>query len=609
MAEARFKLILEAEDQTKKAIDSASKNLSKLKQDAGLDGKGGKSGVTLPPKPTSIQKASFDIKQAIINIRDNKGNVSSANQEFFTKLPDQKNKQGFSGVLKVDIVKSIPLNVNGIGRPGGTAQQTQGYGQSSQSWGGRNFPAQDSGGIVSAGGRAISPLAFGLGALVGTVVSVASKISQRYEQNVMEQAPLSGAVGSYRFGQQFVDTGRTNESFSGAEIRSSRNLQQEEPEQRTDQQRRDSAMIRQAQGSGNALISTLATTVRREAEDRGLIQRENRAERAGGNVLSQVEAISAYGLKPADIQRMAFEQARAGGAALTAQQYGDSRVFSGVAGYARATGIDPAQAAMMQGQLQRYGGSLQGVAGLGSGAGYRGAMNVEFVQAVTEAVKSGVQQGFSGTPEEIAKSMNMMINLKDQRGKALFGGAGGRDRGMAAYKTISSTMQSAGRLQGGNMQEIMLRSVIDDLQAQNPNMSPDELLQKAMEILQNPGNMQQVMSSTNRSMTSLYGTGAMRNIAMAQNLNTGITTATSLANANYAGTKPIRETAPHATVDEEARMVISRQNEQTALLMGNMGQNIFKAVDTVQRALLKLGQMIDRMAGSMLSTLNQGNTR
>lgn len=613
MAEARFKLILEAEDQTKKAIDSASKNLDKLKQDAGMGGKGKGSSIALPPK-TVIQKASFDIKQAIINVHNAKSNsgVSTANQDFFTKLPTQsKDRPGFAGVLKVDIVRSIPLNTfgGGGGRPslqGGAGTSTGG---GTQSWGGRNFPGGGSSGIASEAGRNISPAFFGLGAIVGTIVGIATKISQKYEQNIIEQTPLSGVTGQYRFNGRYVPTSDPNISLTAP---TPEQQQQAQPEEQGNWFQRTARRVgRVARGLAQVSplglaaggISRLASGPNQQEMQQAMQQVTlDRAKQA------RVNSISQYGLKPADIQRMAFEQARAGGAALTAQQYGDSGAFRGVAGYARGTGIDPGQAAQMQGQLQRYGGNLRSIANYGEGAGYKGATNPEFVQAVTEAVKSGVSQGFAGTPEEIAKSMNMMINLKDQRGNALFGGAGGRDRGMAAYKTVTSTMQGAGKLQGGNMQEIMLRSVIDDLQAKNPGMAPDELLQKAMEQLQNPANMAQNMAVTNRTMTSLHGTGAMRNIATAQGYNTGIDQGRNIATANWQGARAVQSNRDWSRtgVDAEAQMSYQKQNEQNALLMAEMGQNIYKAVKFVERQLLKLGELINSTASGAINMIRTG---
>ncbi|MFQ3675544.1 MAG: hypothetical protein SNJ64_03270, partial [Endomicrobiia bacterium] len=545
MPEAKMTFIIEAKDETKKAIDSASKNLEKIKQSAGVSSRG----VQLPLRDNLNIKSEIRIRQAIIhierarNVEDNKFNLKSLSD--IQNIKNERNKLNQNAIrnifeinerkniLRVEIIKSIPLQI--IGERGIAGAGTGGLAGDRRSL--LNQTQGDGSGLLTSAGKTISPLAFGAGALLGIVMTVAGKIANAYQKNIMQGMPLSGVAGVGNIG--FYAQGTSPVSREEAEQMRKRGERITELQTQIVQQeqlnREKHGWFRRTFGAETAEEKRIKE-LKKEKEELEKTQKKvvkDINERVEKGSKQAIGVLSSYGLTIHNARQMEFEALRTGGLGLGTRGIttGKSPLFEQVAGYARAVGIEPEQAAQMFGTIQRFRGNFSDVVRYGQVAGFKGAMNVEFVQLVTEAVREGVTQGFAGTPEEIAKSIAMMTNIRDVKGQAI-----GVDRGVGAFRSVLGLMRSAAGLQGGNIQEFLLRTTIDRLQQESANadLSPSALLEKAIAELENPSNMGRVMSGTMQALKGMTGEDRnLLNIFTKFAFNQGIETARALAGTNW----------------------------------------------------------------------------
>ena len=603
MATEKFSIIIDAKDETKRAIDSATRNFKQL-QDLGNGG----NGVTANGRQTMIcDKSSERFSKDVSVFKDSIKDFGNSIKSAFT-MPS---------VAKKDISSSdIKLDTNRKQMKGDLSQLIPSMKKAVKE--GVMEGIRDSGGLLGQGKRGggsgtgqrkglVSSITGGLGNILGAMRGhivgfvaaalggVAMKISQNYQRTLMAQSQLSGVVRP-----NFLN--RTPRYFT--------RLVRRVDETRVRQYQQDLA-----QDPYSGIETGNQAALRRAARQQMGANREQRQEASRNLYLKN---LARYGITSPDLQRMEFARLRAGGAMgarISRFQGRDSKgkliPFSQV-GYIRGTGMDLAEGMGMMTTLARYGGGRQAnigqIAALGAGAGFGGAMNPEFMRMVTQAVQEGTQAGFSGTPEEIAKNMNIAMNLRDRRGRNVWDRQKlSRESGLSMMRSFQSVMQGAGRLQGGQQQEMMMTALIQQAQSQE-GLQGGEALQYALERVTDARYTTQNMQLMKQFTGGLEGQGTLGQRLALMQFTGGYRQAGALQQADLRTgrggqliQRPIQGRTPYGQMTERQQRAYFIQNERTRLLMerGGVGENAFKIVSSIQTALLKVGEGLNKFVASL----------
>ena len=274
--------------------------------------------------------------------------------------------------------------------------------------------------------------------------------------------------------------------------------------------------------------------------------------------------------------------------------------------------MDLAESAGMLTGLARYGAFRQAnigrVARLGAGAGFGGAMNPEFMRMVTQAVQEGVQTGFKGTPEDIAKNMNIAMNLRDRRGRNVWDRMRmSRETGLSMMRNFQGVMQGAGRLQGGQQQEMMMTALIQ--QAQQQGLQGGQALEYAMERVTNARFTTQNMQVLRQFVGGLEGQGTLGQRLALMPFAGGYQQAKAMQAADFQQREREGRT-PYGVLDPRSQAVFRKRARQQRVLMarGGVGEMSFKAINFVQEKLIDLGESITKLVQKLTSLAKKAET-
>lgn len=619
MATEKFSIIIDAKDETKRAIDSATRNFKQL-QDLSQNGNGvvGAGRQTMI-RDKSSERFSKDISVFKDSIKDFGNSIKGAfkaqpliQQQKARDLKTGDQRQQIKGDFS-KLISSMKQAVKegvieGIRNTGGVSGSGKRGGGSGSRRGG-NFN------LLGSIANALKGHLF-----AGIAVAVAApimKLSQSYQRNIMQQSQLSGVVRP-----NFLQTPEhIRQRFRG---RNRQRVRQEVQNIRTRRQideyfnRRSGTQAPiQNQGADTGIRSTGRqlpgfTQYRMTQQDYDLATAEQRVGLTEDQLIGKassyyINQLSKFGITAPDLQRMEFARLRAGGA-MGGRITGVHR-----AGYIRGTGMDLAEGTAMMAGLARYGGrgrtgrpsvDIGEIAQYGAGAGFGGAMNPEFMRMVTQAVQEGTQAGFAGTPEDIAENMNVAMNLRDRRGRNVWDRQQlSRESGLSMMRSVQGVMQSTGRLQGGQQQEMMMAALMQHAQQQEGIRGRGAQLNWAMERLTNARYIPQVTQIMKNFTGRLEGRGTQAHkFAMMGALGLDWRQAGALQQADFTQ-KTILGRTPYSTLDERSQLNYRTSNKQYKIAMepGGIGEISFKAVKTVQTALLSLGAGLQNLVKKVIA--------